>query len=59
MTTIRTRPLEPRDSHLLQEGQLKGASFTPCPLCGHRDVKAYGLLLVCAVCEHVFWRPES
>ncbi len=54
--TIEAKPAE---GIRLQEEHLDGAPFKRCAFCGHRDVRAYGQLLVCAVCKKVFWRPES
>lgn len=53
-----TKLPQPKGSRL-QEGRLQGAALAPCPACGHRSVRAYGQLLVCAFCEGFFWRPES
>jgi hypothetical protein len=59
-TSIATeRPAEVGETHLPQEDMLEGACFRPCPQCGGRTVRAYGRLLVCAICEHVFWRSEG
>jgi len=58
MPTVTTE-VKPPEGAKLQEEHLEGASFKPCAFCGHRDVRAYGQLLVCAICKKVFWRSES
>ncbi len=59
MTSTQVPDPTKEKGQLLHEARLKGEPLQPCPECGHRDVRAYGQLLVCAVCTHVFWRPES